>query len=265
MVGRCLAAVAILWAASAQAKLELRDIKATYGFLGPERKDLIYYPGDEVFFRFVVAGFKTDAEGKIHGALSVRFLDEQGGQHYKSTSPLNAVVALGGETVPGTAFISVADDFPPGRYTLEVTFTDQLANQSAGFRREVRFKPTEFALVALRFFHDAEGKVPAPAGGVVGQALYLRFFVIGFAYKEGLPAVAITLQILDKAGKETMPRPITFDFHEAPDIPRDAKRLILKPYINLNRAGDFTLRITMEDQVTRKTIRLEQPLHVADW
>src|SRR5690349_10380516 len=58
------AAVLVLAAGPASAKLELKDIKAVYGDLGPERKSLEYYAYDEVLFRFRVTGAKADKDGK---------------------------------------------------------------------------------------------------------------------------------------------------------------------------------------------------------
>ena len=37
----------LLTAAAAQAKLEIQNVHASYGLLGPERKSLDTYPGDD--------------------------------------------------------------------------------------------------------------------------------------------------------------------------------------------------------------------------
>src|SRR2546425_5628641 len=72
------AALLILSAHSAQAKLGIESIQATYGPLGPERKTLDIYPFDELFFRFTVTGAKPDAEGKVDASVVMQVLDGTG-------------------------------------------------------------------------------------------------------------------------------------------------------------------------------------------
>jgi hypothetical protein len=46
----------VLAVQAAHAKVEIKDVQAAHGQLGPERASLEYLPGDEVFFRFTVTG-----------------------------------------------------------------------------------------------------------------------------------------------------------------------------------------------------------------
>jgi hypothetical protein len=61
-----------LSAAAAQAKLEIRDIQAAHGQFGPERKSIEYLAGDQVYFRYTVAGVRTDDEGRVRADIVLR-------------------------------------------------------------------------------------------------------------------------------------------------------------------------------------------------
>ena len=53
-------------------------------------------------------------------------------------------------------------------------FESEIAKETASFRRKFTVKAAEFALVGVRFYHDADAQVPAPAGGLVSQTLFFK-------------------------------------------------------------------------------------------
>src|SRR5262249_61762092 len=63
------ALVLALSATAAQAKLELRDVQASHGQFGPERKSAEYVAGDQVYFRYTAAGVRTDEQGRVRAQL----------------------------------------------------------------------------------------------------------------------------------------------------------------------------------------------------
>src|SRR5262245_27203459 len=121
----------------ATAKVEIRDIQASHGQLGPERKSTEYISGDQVFFRLTLAGVRTDADGRMRSEMRLTVTDAKGKVVVKVESPLQQVVGLGGDTVPGSASFNLSEELPPGKYEMTVEFTDLLAKESASFKRKI--------------------------------------------------------------------------------------------------------------------------------
>jgi hypothetical protein len=251
-------------ATSAQAKLEIRDVQASYGSLGPERKSAEYVAGDQVFFRYTMAGLRTDSDGRTRCEVKVTVTDPKG----KSGGPRPVVVQdmppLGGGTLPGIATVDLVVDSPPGEYELAVEITDLIAKESASFRRKFTCKPVEFALVRLRFYQDKEGRVPARVGGVVRQTLLVHLRAVGFDRSRGELDVEMEMAVLDANGKPVTPRPIRTAVHnEKPEEVKGSTWVRFEGELGLNRPGDFILRITVTDTLTKKKVTFETPLRVA--
>ena len=252
-----------LTTASAHAKLEIRDVQASHGSLGPERKSAEYIAGDQVFFRFTLAGVRTDADGRMRGEVRITVTDSKGEVVTRSEAPSQQALALGGDTVPGVATVSLNLNMPPGVYEVAVVVTDLLARESAEFRRKVTCKPVEFALVRLRFYQDARGEAPARVGGTVRQALFIRMEAVGFDRSRGEIDVELELQVFDAEGKPLMPRPVRASAHnEKPEEVKTVDRVNLSAALPLTRAGDFVLRMTVTDTVAKKKVSFETPLRV---
>jgi hypothetical protein len=248
----------------AQAKLEIRDVQAAHGQLGPERKSNEYIAGDQVFFRFTIAGVRTDPDGRMRCEMRLIITDPKGKQLPATELPLQGLVALGGDTIPANASINLGFDDPPGEYGLTVEITDRLANETASFQRKIICKPPEFALVRLRFYQDEGGKVPARVGGTVSQTLFVKFEAIGFDRTQDEIDVEMEITILDEAGKSVMPKPIRGALHnEKPAEVKTIDRINLSTTLILNRPGKFGLRIVVMDKLTKKKVSFEAPLQVA--
>src|SRR4051794_1048013 len=82
------------------AKLQIKDVQASHGQLGPERKDLDYVRGDELYVRFKVVDFTSDADGRVVGELAFAVTDAAGKVVVKQAVPLQQTLALGGGTFP---------------------------------------------------------------------------------------------------------------------------------------------------------------------
>jgi hypothetical protein len=250
-------------AGTAPAKLELRDVRASHGQLGPERTSDGYVLGDEVYYRFTIAGVTPDADGRVAAEMRLRVTDASGKEVLKATVPVEAVLALGGDGLPGSARVGLNDPITPGEYRLTVEVKDLTAGESASFERTFTCKPVEFAAAQVRFFQDPDGRRPAPVGGVVGQTLFVRTLAVGFDRGEAID-VGFEIQVLDKEGKPVTPKPIRATVrNEDPAVVKRADVLTFKGELTLNRPGDFVLRLTLTDKPTKKTVTFEAPMRVA--
>jgi hypothetical protein len=263
-MGRLLAAsLTLLCATAAQAGLDLRDVQTSYGQLGPVRESAEYVLGDEVHVRFTVAGARTDAEGRLRGEITFAVTDANGKQVLDGGYPVQQVPVLGGDTIPAYVAVRLGDPMTPGWYTLEVRVRDLLGKESASFKREFTCKPAEFAAVAVRFSQDAAGRVPAPVGGFVSQALFLKLQAVGFDRSRDEIDVEMAVEVLDAEGKPVSPRPVRAVVHsEKPEEVRAATVLNFSGEISLHRSGEFRLRVTLTDRQSKKTATFEAPMRV---
>jgi hypothetical protein len=259
-----LAVVLLLFAATAaRAELTLRNIQASFGPLGPERKSVDYFPHDEVFYRYCITGLQTDRQGDIDVLIESKIVDENGKVIPGSRDPVKGKLHLAGGTFAGSSTVRLLNQFAPGEYTLTVTVTDNLASESVQFSRKFRVKPAEFAIVAPRFFYG-DTTTPAPAGGQVGQLLRVRLKVIGFDKSAGKIDAEMNLQIIDADGKELLETPKRAALASGdPAEVKNATHLNFTELIGLNRAGNFTLRLTVTDKLGNQTATLELPLKVS--
>lgn len=252
-----------LFALPALAKPEIKDVQASHGQLGPERKSMEFVRGDELYIRFNVAGFTADADGRLVGELAFVVTNSQKKEVVKQSVPLQQTLALGGGTFPGHVSVIMGDDLPVGEYTVKVTVTDNQARASDSFERKFTCKDSEFALVAMRFSQDPDGRVPAPVGGVVSQTLYMRARGVGFDKSKGEIDVEMTIEIFDAKGKPTMPKPIRSVVHnEDPKVVPTVGFITLRGELALNRPGEFKLKVSLTDKVAKKTVSFEAPLKV---
>lgn len=255
--------VLLVAAAPAQAGLEIQNIQAAYAPLLPERKTLEYYSQDLIYFRYLVTGAKTDDQGQVDVEAVVKLVDGNGKEVHNQKVPYKGSLSLGGDTFAGAVYIALNEQLLSGTYKLTVEHTDFLGTTKAAFEREIKVKSTEFALVFPRFSYDPEGRVLAPAGGVIHQTLYFRIGTIGFDRSQDRVELVSHVQLLDAQGKELLPKALETVIKES-----DAKTVKSTNVANFNgslglhRPGDFTLRITVTDRLGQKTAKFETPLRV---
>ena len=249
---------------SAEAKLEIRDVQASHGQLGPERKSNEYVSGDQVYFRFTMAGVQTDDDGRTRAEMRIVVSDAKGNKLTDDPFVIQQIIGLGGGSFPGSASFVLKRDLPPGEYELMVEVSDLLSKESASFRRKVVCKPETFALLHVRFFHDRAERAPVRVGGTVGQLLVVRMLVVGFDRSKNEIDLEMEIQVLDEKGKPLMPKPLQVEYHnEKPGEVKQKKEHELAGSLGLNRAGEFTLRVIVTDRMTKKKVEFEAPLRVA--
>jgi len=255
----------LLSAAPAFARLEIRDIQACDGRFGPERKALDYAPGDVVRFRFLLTGLDTGRDGQVSGEMTIPLAGPGGETLLNQVVPVDGLPPLGGGAIPGSASITFPEDMPAGNYTMVVSVREKGVSEGASFRRGLTVSPAGFAAVHPEFFHDPDRKVGAPAGGGVGQTLYVRVHAVGFDKSAGRIDTLMTLQLFDEAGNPLMPKPL--EDHEAtndPEVASKAQSVDFDANFTLSRPGPFVMRITLRDLIGGKTASYEAPIKVVN-
>jgi hypothetical protein len=262
-----LALLAALGAAPSQsAELSLKNVRATYGFLGAERHDDKVLPGDAYFLEFDIEGIQVDDDGKVQYSMAMEVTDSKNKVIYaRDPSEMVAYNALGGNRVQGITYVDVGFDQPPGECTVKVTVVDLKSKAKQSFQRKFEVLPKSFGLARLMTSYDPGGRLPAPPGGVVGQILFLNFAVIGFdrdpAKKQ--PDVRLQMRILDESGQPTLRKPFTGDTAQS-DVSEGSIAVPMNFTVPLNRSGKFTIELQATDRVSKKTSKLAIPLVVVE-
>jgi len=257
--------VFVLLQPAAGGKLELTNVRATYGALGGNRPDFTMLPGDLLHMAFDIVGLQPDAQGRLRYGTSLEVEDAKGKTIFKDDFgevPAVIVNLLGGNRVPHSVMINTGLDQTPGVYRAKVTVREYPSKKEAMFSKEFTVNQPDFGIVRVQLFYDLLSQVAAPPVGVVGQKLFLNFVPVHFKYdtkQEG--AVNVELNVLDDRGNATPVRPLSGQYSK---IPSDATWLQLRFEIPLQRSGQFKLALKATDQVSKKTATLTIPLQVVE-
>ena len=238
--------------------LEITNIRPSYGPLGATRSDVKLLPGDVLFMTYDIVGLKFDANTqKASYETKLEFVDGKGTQLFERKTPNSVTAQLGGDRMPGDLHVIIGRNQTPGKYSVRLTVTDQLAKQSKAFVYPVELLPQGFGFVGTT----------APAIGFPGQHYMASFAVVDMALdKNKQPNVEVTIKVLDSADKAvTRPVIITLpkDIPEGIDIQKENFVPLNYP-IYLNRPGQFTVDISATDKTGGKTARLRYTLSVLD-
>jgi hypothetical protein len=246
------------------AKVEIKNVQASHGPYGPERTSLEIYPLDELFFRFQVTGVKTDPDGKIDGELIIQMKNADGKTVFDQKGSIQRQTMLGGNTFASYAFINIGAKVPPGEYTMLVTFKDRLGADSASFEKKVICKAPTFNIIVPRFYRDGDQKMPGPVGGMVGETMHFRLKAIGLDKSKKQIKTTMTVHILDENGNQIMPKPLVVKAELLnPEEVEKATSATFNGAIVLNRTGDFTLKIIVEDLQGKQTTTFTAPMKVS--
>src|SRR5260370_737124 len=150
------------WSSSAQAKLQIENIQASYGPFGPERKSLDLYPFDILFLRFTVTGLKTDAAGKVDTAVTLKWADAKGNPLNETSFPSSGILHLGGNSFLAFVHLRMPEQVPAGKNTVTVAGTDNLSDESASFERQMPGHKSKLQFLALNSFHTPTPTPPSP-------------------------------------------------------------------------------------------------------
>ncbi|MEI6687224.1 MAG: hypothetical protein WCN64_13870, partial [Planctomycetota bacterium] len=119
----------------------------------------------------------------------------------------------------------------------------------------------ELGIVRIRTTGDREEKVPTAIFST-GEDLWLNLSIVGFARdKAKQPNLKITMEIIDSNGKPTVQKPPVAEISK--DVAPELDLLPLQFYVSLNRAGKFTIKLKVVDQISGKNSSVDIPLEVS--
>jgi hypothetical protein len=249
-------------AAGAGGKLDLTNVRPTYGVFGAPRPDAKFLPGDTIFLAYDIDNLKINEQGVIYYGSATEITDAKGkviSKDNKSQEKITVVSHLGGNRIPGSAYFTVPLDTPPCEYTLKVTVTDRAAKVTKDLTQKFEVLPMAFGLVGLTTSYDADDRLPSPMLGVPGQGMHIHWGAVGFERDKvkKQPKLTFEIRVLDEAGKPALPKPFTSEVNEVPE------KMDYRGFgMMLNRAGKFSVEIIGVDNLTKKKVTLKFPLTV---
>jgi len=253
----------LIFATPAFAKLEILDLQSSQGPYGPSRESFDVYPYDELFLRFRVAGAKS-VDGKIKGDVTIRITSTGGKVVYNKPNRVTKELSLGGDTFFLQGGIPLPGEFKPGAYMLHVSYRDDGSGESASTEEKFNCLPISFQIIMPRFFRDPDFRVPAAVGGMVGENLHIRLGAIGFDKSQKKVQTRMTCSVVDSGGNVVSTPIVTRADLANPDEAARAHQVVFNGAMTLNRAGDFKLRVVVEDIVGKQQATFETPLKVTN-
>jgi hypothetical protein len=253
----------LIFASPALAKLEILNLESSQGTYGPSRQSFDVYPYDELFLRFRVAGAKA-ADGKVKGDVTIRITPAGGQAVYNKTNRVTKELSLGGDTFFLQGGIPIPGEFKPGAYTLQVSYRDDGSGESVSSEQKFNCLPISFQIIMPRFFRDPDFRVPAAVGGMVGENLHIRLGAIGFDKSQKKVQTRMTCSVVDSGGNVVSTPIVTRADLANPDEAARAHQVVFNGAMTLNRVGEFTLRILVEDIPGKQKATFETPLRVTN-
>jgi hypothetical protein len=234
-------------------ELTLTNVRPTYGVLGAKRKDADapkLLPGDVFCLSFDINGLKVAPDGLVQYSIGMELTRDGKVQLGEKPEERTSYNSLGGTGQPAFVATQLGTDTQPGKYALTAIVVDR-ANKNATQKvtREFQVLPKKFGLVRLSLHYPGQGGlIPAPPFGVPGQSLLVGFAAAGFQRdkKTEMPHVTAKMRVLEN-GKSVLEKDVS---GAAKDAPPNFSLIPLSFLLNLNRAGKFTVEITVTDELT---------------
>jgi len=241
-------------------KISIENPRLLYGVPGLPRASNKFAHGDNFYLAFDIKGVKSDAEGKVSYSLLTEVMVDGRLEFKHESKDIDAIDSLGGNVLPGFSQLNIGLDQPDGKYTVKVTATEKKTKATASVVQEFILSKAELGIVRIRTTADRDEKV-ATAIFSTGEDLWLNLSIVGFARdKSKQPNLKISMEILDSDGKPTVQKPPVAEISKG--VAEDLDLLPLQFYVSLNRAGKFTIKLKVMDQVSGKSSSLELPLEV---
>ena len=241
-------------------KISIENPRLLYGVPGLPRGSNKFMHGDTFNLAFDIKGVKSDAEGKVSYSLLTEVMVDGRLEFKHESKDIEAIDSLGGNVLPGFTQLNIGLDQPDGKYTVKVTATEKKTKATASVVQEFILSKAELGIVRIRTTADRDEKV-ATAIFSTGEDLWLNLSIVGFARdKAKQPNLKISMEILDSDGKPTVQKPPVAEISKG--VAEDLDLLPLQFYVSLNRAGKFTIKLKVMDQVSGKSSSLELPLEV---
>jgi hypothetical protein len=238
--------------------LEIKNVRPTFGPTGALRGKVEAVPGDFVFLSYDIEGLNVNAKtGKVSYVTTVELLDPSNKSLFSKDTPMDLILQLGGNRIPGDLYITTGPKQTPGKYTIKLTVNDKQGKETKSVTYPFDLVPETFGFAL----------VTAPAVGLPGQSYAASFALVHMAFdSKKMPNVEVRMSVLDDAGKPvanpvfaSLPR----DIPEGIDIQKENFVPLTYP-VYLNRPGHFTIEITALDNVAKKQKQLRFGLTVID-
>jgi hypothetical protein len=263
MFGMLAAAAALTLGPAQTGSLNLVNARTTYGEMGAVRTNSRFLPHDFYFLAFDMDGLAVSPEGKVSYSMMVEVTDKSGKPVFKQDKPSESeeFIVLGGNRMPGRAWVSLKPDQEPGPYTCKVTVTDRVTKATKSLQMPFEVIKKEFGLIGIMTTYDTKGEIPAPPTGVVGQIIYVHGAVANFGRGgDKKPNATVELRIFDENRKPTIARPQAVVVPK--EIPEGQEMAFITLVIPLNREGNFTAEIKATDATSGRIASVTFPVHV---
>ena len=244
-------------------KLDLTNLRITHGLQGPTRASNKFLPGDPVFLAFDIDGISVSKEGKVAYTMGLDVTDAAGKSWHK-VEPTERVefAPLGGNKMPGRAFVTLGVDAPPGEYKVALTTTDNVSKAKGSFEYKFEVLKPDLGIIGVYASMDPEGKTPAHTTGFVGGGVWVQFAATGFkrdSAKKNQPELKFDMTTLDEKGTPTMKEPLSVT---ATALDEKDPIYRMRFYLPMTRTGKFAARMTVTDKVANKSVTFDLPVTV---
>jgi hypothetical protein len=249
---------------TAAPKVEISNIRTTYGPLGAARPENRYLPGDAVFLAFDIDGLQPDKEGRLRFRLKMVVQDAKEHNLFTDEQEVPSLGIVQGGKVRHTLQLATARDQEPGTYRIQVSVTDLVAASTpTSFTHEYQLLPPALGLVRFHASLDRFGQMPVPTVGVVGQMLTFHTTAVGFKHARTTSQAKVTVefQLLDTNDRPVHAKPLVSEFKE---LPPETLFIPLRFEMLLQRPGTFKLVFKLTDDVEKKSVTLTVPLQVLE-
>jgi hypothetical protein len=252
----------LLGSGTLRAEIHIEHVSAARTPYVPGQKESVGYPGDWVCFRYLVTGFQTNADGRVNAQTTLTLTDASGKEVVSVSKPWSQAAVLGMGAASHIIGFEVTDKLPPGEYSAKVVVQDSAGGCSASFSRPVTIRPVEWAISAIEFFRDPEGRFQASLNATLGEQLFYKVKIIG--QEKDRVDCELRIEVLDSAGKDVLTKPCVF-----PCVADNAEVLRNLPFLRADgimptftRPGKFTLRVTATDRIKNRTAVYSAPLKI---
>lgn len=220
--------------------------------------------GETVFFTFRIQGYKASEDARIHLRYRIDTLDPRGVRIAEPTAK-EIQAELTPEDKDWMPAVHHSFQIPtladPGTYRILLSVEDKLAGGEA--KAEVSFQvrgpqvePSE-TLVArnFRFLRSEDGpEVVDPPVYHPGEMLWARFEITGYKFGENNHLhVEYGLSVLGPTGKVLYSEPRAAAEDSSPFYPNRYLPGILSLNLEKARPGDYTILLTLRDNVGNQT------------
>lgn len=254
-------------ARSAADELAIRNAQFAVDTLGPQREGFAYFPGERVCARWDVVGAAPATDGLVDFEVTYRLTSAGDKLEMFDTAFVTRRPWKGSDGFSRVNLVlKLPDHLQPGTVVLECTVEDKVAGARVKFEQELTVKEAAFALVSPTFSYDAEGKVPAPLGGTVGQALHFAVGTVGEDRTQEAWEYALDVRVLNDRDEEAaaLVRPIVVATAERRVIENPQAHPLFRSGLVLDQPGSFTLRLTVTDKASGATAQLDLPIEIVD-